>query len=47
MPAGDVVHLSVFGERIVVLGSERAIVDLLDKQSAVTSDRQQNPMIEL
>ena len=44
---GDVVHLSIFSKHIVVLGSPQAIVDLLDHQSAVTSDRQQSPVLEL
>ncbi|RPD62677.1 cytochrome P450 [Lentinus tigrinus ALCF2SS1-7] len=44
---GDVVHLSVFGQHIVVLGSQQAIVDILEKQSASTSDRQQHALIEL
>ncbi|RPD77552.1 cytochrome P450 [Lentinus tigrinus ALCF2SS1-7] len=44
---GDVVHLSVLGKHIIVLGSQQAIVDLLDKMSAATSDREQNPIIEL
>ena len=46
-PIGDVVHLSAFGEHIVVLGSEQAICDLLDKQSVVTSDRRQHHLLEL
>ncbi|RPD62902.1 CyP450 monooxygenase [Lentinus tigrinus ALCF2SS1-6] len=44
---GDVVHLSMFGEHFIVLGSQQAIFDLLDKQSAATSDRPQNPLIKL
>ena len=44
---GDVIHMSVFGEHIVVLGSPQAVGDLLDHRSAVTSDRQQSPLIEL
>ncbi|TFK78806.1 hypothetical protein K466DRAFT_506694 [Polyporus arcularius HHB13444] len=45
--AGDVVHLSMFGEHIVVLGSQQAIFDILEKQSAATSERRQHPLIEL
>ncbi|RDX53567.1 cytochrome P450 [Lentinus brumalis] len=44
---GDIVHLSVFGQHLVVLGSQRVIFDILEKQSAGTSDRQQHPLIEL
>ncbi|TFK82000.1 CyP450 monooxygenase [Polyporus arcularius HHB13444] len=44
---GDIVHLSVFGQHLVVLGSQRAIFDILEKQSVATSDRQQHPLIEL
>ncbi|KAI0693303.1 cytochrome P450 [Cerioporus squamosus] len=44
---GDVINLSVFGQHLVVLGSQRAIFDILEKQSAASSDRQQHPLIEL
>ena len=36
---GDVVHLSAFGKHIVLLGSNQAAVDLLDKRSSKYSDR--------
>ncbi|TBU63516.1 O-methylsterigmatocystin oxidoreductase [Dichomitus squalens] len=44
---GDIIHLRVLGQHIVVLGSAQAIYDYLDKRSANTSDRVQSPMIEL
>ncbi|KAI0742290.1 cytochrome P450 [Daedaleopsis nitida] len=44
---GDVVHVPVLGQSVVILGSADAILDLLDKHSTVTSDRQQSPIIEL
>ena len=44
---GDVLHLSAFGEHIVVLGNQQVILDLLDKQSIATSDRPQHALIEL
>ncbi|TFK81999.1 cytochrome P450 [Polyporus arcularius HHB13444] len=44
---GDVVYVPVLGQDVVVLGSPQAIFDLLDRKSAVTSDRQQNPTIPL
>ncbi|KAI0699910.1 cytochrome P450 [Cerioporus squamosus] len=45
--SGDVVYVPVLGQDVVVLGSPQAIFDLLDRKSAVTSDRQQNPTIPL
>ena len=36
---GDVVHLDVLGQPIIVLGSHEAAVDLLEKRSANYSDR--------
>ncbi|KAI0357497.1 cytochrome P450 [Trametes cingulata] len=38
---GDLVHLKVLGMRMVVLNSPRAIFGMLEKRSAITSDRQQ------
>ena len=36
---GDVLHLSVLGKSIVVLNTEEAAFELLDKRSAIYSDR--------
>ncbi|KAI1794937.1 hypothetical protein LXA43DRAFT_94640 [Ganoderma leucocontextum] len=44
---GDVVYLTALGQPIVILGSPRAIFELLDKRSALTSDRIQSPMVPL
>ncbi|KAI0754719.1 O-methylsterigmatocystin oxidoreductase [Daedaleopsis nitida] len=44
---GEVVWVPVLGQNTVSLGSAQAISDLLDKRSAVTSDRQQNDLISL
>ncbi|KAI0741780.1 cytochrome P450 [Daedaleopsis nitida] len=45
---GDVVYLPVLGSSIVILGSEEAMFDLLEKlESPVTSDREQTPLIAL
>ncbi|KAI0754718.1 CyP450 monooxygenase [Daedaleopsis nitida] len=44
---GDVVYVPVLGQSIVILGSPRAIFDLLDKRSSKTSDRLQSPLIPL
>ncbi|KAI0755203.1 CyP450 monooxygenase [Daedaleopsis nitida] len=44
---GDILHLPVLGQNLVVLGSPQAIFELLDKQSADTSDRPQSPLIQL
>lgn len=44
---GDVMHISALGQSIVVLGSEKAAIDLLDKRSASYSDRPNFPMHDL
>ncbi|KAM5546126.1 hypothetical protein V8D89_000252 [Ganoderma adspersum] len=44
---GDVVHLSVFGRDVVVLGSLKAARDLLEKRSANYSDRPTSVMVQL
>ncbi|EMD33482.1 hypothetical protein CERSUDRAFT_118062 [Gelatoporia subvermispora B] len=42
---GDVMHISVLGKSLVLLSSLEAARDLLDKKSAVTSDRPRFTMI--
>lgn len=42
--AGDIVSVSVFGQRIVVLSTLETATDLLEKKSAVYSDRPYMPM---
>ncbi|PIL24686.1 cytochrome P450 [Ganoderma sinense ZZ0214-1] len=44
---GDILHLKILGQHIVVLGSPEAISELLEKRSANTSDRPQVPLMEL
>ncbi|KAI0827125.1 CyP450 monooxygenase [Trametes gibbosa] len=44
---GDLVYLHVFGQSILVLGSHEAAVDLLDKRSALYSDRVHSPIVNL
>ncbi|KAJ2991019.1 hypothetical protein NUW54_g7793 [Trametes sanguinea] len=44
---GDLVYLDAFGQPILVLGSHGMAVDLLEKRSALYSDRLPTPMIEL
>lgn len=44
---GDIVYLTALGMPVVILGSPRAIFELLDKRSAITSDRIQSPMVPL
>ena len=44
---GDTVYLPVLGQSIVILGGPQSLSDLLDKRSAVTSDRPQSPIIPL
>ena len=36
---GDVMHFSAFGRSVVVLNSKTAVFDLLEKRSAIYSDR--------
>ena len=38
-PIGDVVYVEAMGQSIVVLGSDQAASDLLEKRSAIYSDR--------
>lgn len=38
-PIGDVVYVETMGQSIVVLGSDQAASDLLEKRSAIYSDR--------
>ena len=40
-------HLTALGQHLVILGSTRAIFDVLDKRSACTSDRPQSCLVEL
>ncbi|CEL59155.1 O-methylsterigmatocystin oxidoreductase OS=Aspergillus flavus GN=ordA PE=3 SV=2 [Rhizoctonia solani AG-1 IB] len=41
----DIVYLKIFGQRIIVLNSIEAASDLLDKRSAISSDRPVFPMV--
>ncbi|EJF55653.1 cytochrome P450 [Dichomitus squalens LYAD-421 SS1] len=41
---GDVMHLDVFGQPMIVLGSHEAASDLLEKRSSNYSDRPPSPM---
>ncbi|KAF7343718.1 Cytochrome P450 [Mycena sanguinolenta] len=38
---GDIVHLTAFGQHIILLNSESAVLDLLERRSAIYSDRPQ------
>ena len=44
---GDIVHLNILGQPVIVLGSLDVITEFLEKRSNTTSDRQQTAMIEL
>lgn len=44
---GDVVYVPVLGQDMLLLGSAQAVFDLLEKQSALSSDRQHSPLISL
>lgn len=43
---GDVMYLEVLGKPIIVLGSEQAATDLLDKRGANYSDRPDFPIFQ-
>lgn len=38
-------HLDVMGQHFVILNTEEAAIDLLEKRSAIYSDRQMTPML--
>ncbi|TBU37381.1 CyP450 monooxygenase [Dichomitus squalens] len=44
---GDVVYLNLLGQSVVVLNSAQAITDLLDKRSAIYSDRFKSTVVPL
>ncbi|KAJ8457352.1 hypothetical protein ONZ51_g11586 [Trametes cubensis] len=44
---GDVVYLNALGQPMLVLGTHAAAVDLLEKRSALYSDRAYSPMVDL
>lgn len=44
---GDIIGLNVLHKSIIVLNSEEAANDLLDKRSGIYSDRPRFPMLEL
>lgn len=47
MSQGDVVFIEVLGQPMLVLGSAEAAFDLLDRRSAIYSDRPQTAMMPL
>ena len=47
LPAGDVIHLNLLGNSVVVINSQQAAADLLDKRSAKYSDRPAFPAFDL
>ena len=42
---GDLIHLKVFGQSYIILNSIDSVNDLLDKKSAIYSDRPKLPML--
>ncbi|KAI0373885.1 CyP450 monooxygenase [Pilatotrama ljubarskyi] len=44
---GDVIYLQVLGQSMLVLNSAEAAIEYLDKRSENTSDRPQNPVVEM
>lgn len=47
LSSGDVVYLSALGLSFVILGSEQAAIDLLEKRPLNYSDRPEFPMHDL
>lgn len=45
--AGELVYLPVLSQSVMILGSARVLSELLDKRSAVTSDKLQSVLIPL
>ena len=44
---GDIIYLHVLGKQTIMLNSERAAKDLLDKRGLIYSDRPYLPSVEL
>ena len=44
---GELVYLNTFGQHMIVLGSQEAALDLLDKRSAIYSSRMQSRLVDL
>lgn len=44
LSVGGVVHVSAFGQPLIILNSTKAITDLLEKRSGIYSDRPTLPM---
>ncbi|KAI0697657.1 cytochrome P450 [Cerioporus squamosus] len=47
MTYGNIVHVRVFGQSVVALDDADVIDELLEKRSAITSDRKVTPIVEL
>ncbi|KAF7428809.1 hypothetical protein PC9H_008041 [Pleurotus ostreatus] len=44
---GDVIRVTTLGRRIIILGSQQAATDLLEKRSGIYSDRTEAPVYEI
>ena len=42
---GDIVHIQALGQHFIILGSIEAVNDLLERRSAIYSDRPRIPML--
>jgi len=45
IPDSDIISINQFGRTIIILNSAQAIGDLLEKRSAIYSDRVRHPML--
>ncbi len=43
---GDIMHIDVLGDHIIILDSLEAITELLEKRSSIYSDRPRMPMLK-
>ncbi|KAH9899431.1 CyP450 monooxygenase [Cubamyces lactineus] len=44
---GDIVYMNILGQPMVILGSYKAVYELLEQRSSISSDRPPSPMAEL
>lgn len=45
--AGDVMRVTILGRSTIILGSQQAATDLLEKRSGIYSDRPDTPVYDM